>query len=98
MQHSLNRIWAVANTVTGDVLYSSCQYTQAKNLYDFYRRNSSVVPLSLLRYDLSRSYWDELNRIIEDDMQQALSNLVSLAHRSPTTTNNTNTKTQKKEN
>lgn len=78
MNTSLNRVWSVCNTVTGNIIYSSTEYNRAKKLYDFYKQHEPQLPYSLLRYDLSRSYWDQLNRIVESDIHKALAAAVKL--------------------
>lgn len=92
MNKSLNRIWSICNTVTADIIYSSSQYNQAKNIYDFYKRTHPELPFSLVRYDLSRSYWQELNRVVEGDIHRALAAAVKFCKRTQPdpTTNNTN--------
>lgn len=78
LNRKLSRLWAIVNPITGDIIYSSSEYNTAKSLYDSYKRKESLIPISLIRYDLARSYWDEFNRIVESDIHKALAAAVKL--------------------
>lgn len=73
MSINLTRLWAIVDTLTGEVLYSSTQYTLAKKHYDYLLQihNSDKSKwhklfvgefgrefLQLYRYDLSRHYFE----------------------------------------
>ena len=73
MQIKFDRLWAIVDTVSGEVLYSSTQYTLAKKHYDYllqlYNTDKSKWHklfggefgkefLRLLRFDLARHYLD----------------------------------------
>ena len=68
---NLSRLWAIVDTVTGEVLYSSTQYTLAKKHYDWllqihdsdkskwhklFGGDFGREFLQLYRYDLARHY------------------------------------------
>ena len=71
MSTNLSRLWAIVDTISGEVLYSTTQYTLAKKHYDYLLQihNSDKSKwhklfggelgrefLQLYRYDLSRYY------------------------------------------
>ena len=71
MSINFSRLWAIVDTVSGEVLYSTTQYTLAKKHYDYLLQihNSDKSKwhklfggelgrefLQLYRYDLSRHY------------------------------------------
>lgn len=71
MSTNLNRLWAIVDTISGEVLYSTTQYTLAKKHYDYLLQLHHTDKskwhklfggelgrefLQLYRYDLSRHY------------------------------------------
>lgn len=71
MNINLHRLWAIVDTISGEVLYSSTQYTLSKKHYDYlcqlHNTDKSKWPklfggalgrefLRLFRYDLARHY------------------------------------------
>lgn len=71
MSTNLSRLWAIVDTVSGEVLYSSTQYTLAKKHYDWLLQIHNLDKskwhklfggelgrefLQLYRYDLARHY------------------------------------------
>ena len=71
MNTNLSRLWAIVDTISGEVLYSATQYTLAKKHYDYllHLHNTDKSKwhklfggelgkefLHLVRYDLARHY------------------------------------------
>lgn len=70
MNTNLNRLWAIVDVETADVLYSTVQYSKAQKQLAYYQRQiqddkGNVYPacievycrnLKLVRYDLARHY------------------------------------------
>lgn len=71
MSINISRLWAIVDTVSGEVLYSSTQYTLAKKHYDYLLQLHDIDKskwhklfggelgrefLQLYRYDLARHY------------------------------------------
>lgn len=71
MNTNLHRLWAIVDTVSGEVLYSACQYTLAKKHYDYLLQLHNTDKskwhklfggelgrefLKLYRYDIARHY------------------------------------------
>lgn len=71
MNTNLHRLWAIVDTISGEVLYSASQYTLAKNHYDYLLQLHNTDKskwhklfggelgrefLKLYRYDIARHY------------------------------------------
>ena len=70
-----NRLWAVVNFTSNEILYSSFDYNRAKTSYDnlvkplqdeigmFYPNIGDLYDIRFVRYDMNRSYSNDVPRV-----------------------------------
>lgn len=72
---NFNRLWAVVNSTTNEVLYSSFDYNRSKSAYDnlvkplqdekgqLYPNVGDLFKIRFIRFDINRSYIDDELRV-----------------------------------